>query len=84
MHNETDSYCRNKGRLEKRAESVRTWVWTVQVVGRQGTQIDYSGGGLRGLLAKAADVITYVEHGACDIESSGKIRVSKAAHKSRR
>lgn len=62
-----------KGRLEKRAESLfRTMGLDCSKLAAKGRKLIIPVEDYEVVLAKAADVITYVEHGACDIGIVGK------------
>ena len=64
-----------KGRLENRTVDVLEHLgYDVSMLRSKGRKLilDISGADLEVVLAKAADVITYVEHGVCDIGVVGK------------
>jgi len=64
-----------KGRLEKKAaELFRKVGWDASVIENKGRKLilEIPETGIEVVLAKSPDVITYVEHGVCDVGITGK------------
>lgn len=62
-----------KGRIEKEALNILNKAgYDTRELTDKGRRLLFNTGGLEIVLAKAADVITYVEHGVCDIGIVGK------------
>ena len=64
-----------KGRLEEKTTRLLEQMgYDVSELRNKGRRLilDIPGSGLEAVLAKAADVITYVEHGVCDLGVVGK------------
>ena len=62
-----------KGRIEKKAlDLLEQCGYDISPVREKGRKLVFSCGSLEIILAKAPDVITYVEHGVCDMGVVGK------------
>ena len=68
-----------KGRIEKSAlEILKACGYDVGELEAKGRKLIFRTGNLEIVLAKAADVITYVEHGVCDLGVVGKDTIAES------